>query len=213
MLKEPVLKKVSVDKVKEWAKNPRNIKTKDFERLKKQIQELGVYKPLVCYKDGSTYITLGGNMRLRALRELGIKQVDVSIVEAETEAEKIKYSLSDNDRAGEYDEQALAELVYPHIEEIELEDFKVDLGEPVNLKLILNDFADMGLPSKEDWANAFDEEGIKHLADDMFGIKFILPLKYKQPLLAQIKKHGNKNKFLMSVLDEISDEAAESESA
>ena len=73
-------------------------------------------------------------MRLRALKELGIKEVGISIVKADTEAKKIKYALSDNDRAGETDEQQLAELVYPHIEEIDLGDYKVDLGAPIGLK-------------------------------------------------------------------------------
>ena len=79
-------------------------------------------------------------MRLRALKEMGIKEVDISIVNADTEAKKIKYALSDNDRAGEYDEQQLAELVYPHIEEINLEEYKVDLGKAVDLKIMADGF-------------------------------------------------------------------------
>jgi len=79
-------------------------------------------------------------MRLRALKEMGIKEVDISIVSADTEAKKIKYALSDNDRAGEYDEQQLAELVYPHIEEINLEEYKVDLGEAATLADVIEDY-------------------------------------------------------------------------
>lgn len=48
-------------------------------------------------------------MRLLVLHELGIPEVEISIVKPKTEAEKVEYSLSDNDRAGEYDDQALAE--------------------------------------------------------------------------------------------------------
>jgi len=134
------IKRVPISQVEPWDKNPRNIKTKDFERLKKQILELGIYKPLICYKEGDKYITLGGNMRLLALRELGIPEVEISIVHPKSEAEKIKYNLSDNDRAGEYDDQALAELIYPHQDEIQLEDFKVDLGEAIDLKGVIEDF-------------------------------------------------------------------------
>jgi len=71
---------------------------------------------------------------------MGIKEVDISIVSADTEAKKIKYALSDNDRAGEYDEQQLAELVYPHIEEINLDEYKVDLGEAATLADVIEDF-------------------------------------------------------------------------
>ena len=151
------IKRVPISQVEPWDKNPRNIKTKDFERLKKQILELGIYKPLICYKEGDKYITLGGNMRLLALRELGIPEVEISIVHPKSEAEKIKYNLSDNDRAGEYDDQALAELIYPHQDEIQLEDFKVDLGEAIDLKGVIDSFG----PELED----FEEEEIPEIDD------------------------------------------------
>ena len=135
------IKQVPISDVEAWDKNPRNIKTKDMERLKRQIQELGVYKPLICVRENGKYVTLGGNMRLRALQALNLSEVDISIVEATDEATRIKYALSDNDRAGEYDEQALAELTYPHIEEINLEDFKLDVGQPISLKDVIEDYA------------------------------------------------------------------------
>jgi len=135
------IKRVPISEVEIWEKNPRNIKTKDFERLKRQIQELGVYKPLICIRENGKYVTLGGNMRLRALVALNLKEVDVSLVQAKDEATKIKYALSDNDRVGQYDEQALAELTYPHIEEINLEDYRIDVGEPISLKDVIEDYA------------------------------------------------------------------------
>ena len=58
-----------IDKLQNWDKNPRSIKTQDFVRLKKQIEKLGQYKPLIITNDG---VVLGGNMRLRAYKELGI---------------------------------------------------------------------------------------------------------------------------------------------
>ncbi len=123
-----------------WDKNPRGIKTKDFERLKKQILRLGVYKPLVVYEDGGKYIVLGGNMRIRALKDLGIKDVDISIVEPKSEAQKIEYALSDNDRAGYYEEEKLAELVYPEIKNLDLTEIKIDLGEALDLKQVVERF-------------------------------------------------------------------------
>jgi len=134
------IKRVPIDQVKTWEENPRNIKTEDFERLKKQIKELGVYKPMIaCPKNGG-YTVLGGNMRLRALKELGIKEVDISIVHPKSKAEKIKYALSDNDRAGEYEEEKLAELVYPYMQDIDLEEFKIDLEEPISLKDVIEGY-------------------------------------------------------------------------
>jgi len=138
--KAATYRKVPLDAIEPWEKNPRNIKKKDFERLKRQILKLGVYKPLLCYEENGKYVTLGGNMRLRALRELGVKDIMVGIVRPKSEAEKIEYNLSDNDRAGEYIEQDLAELIYPYLEEINLEDFKVDLGEAVDMKSVIDDY-------------------------------------------------------------------------
>ena len=133
--------KVPISSVVPWDKNPRGIKTEDFERLKKQILKLGVYKPLVCYRNGKKYVVLGGNMRIQALNELGVREVELSLVAPKTEAEKIEYALSDNDRAGYYEEDKLAEFVFPYMAQLNLEDFKVDLGKAVDLKILLEDFS------------------------------------------------------------------------
>src|SRR5690606_887797 len=109
-----------------WEKNPRGIMTKDFDRLKRQIQKLGQYKPLLITEDGTV---LGGNMRLRAYKDLGIEEIWVSVVKAETEAEKLEYALSDNDRAGYWEEDKLAEMII-NTPELALHDYKIDLGEP-----------------------------------------------------------------------------------
>jgi len=134
------IRRVPIQKVEPWGKNPRGIKHEDFERLKRQILKLGVYKPLLCFQENGKYITLGGNMRIRALKELGVKEVEISIVKPKTEAEKIEYALSDNDRAGYYEDVRLAELIYPHLSELNLDDFKVDLGNHANLKKIVEEF-------------------------------------------------------------------------
>lgn len=75
MTNEKEYKKVSELRV--WDKNPRGIKKKDFERLKKQIVDLGAYKPLLATDDG---IVIGGNMRLRALMDLGVQNIWVNTI-------------------------------------------------------------------------------------------------------------------------------------
>ena len=87
----------NISELREWDKNPRSIKRVDFERLKTQIKKLGQYKPLLITEDGEV---IGGNMRLKAYRELGIKDVWVSVVKPKDENQKLEYALSDNDRAG-----------------------------------------------------------------------------------------------------------------
>lgn len=119
-----------------WDKNPRSIKTEDFDRLKRQITSLGVYTPLVIADDGTV---LSGNMRLRAFRELGFKDVWVKVVDAPDDKTKLEYALSANDAAGHYDDQLLAELI-TNTPDIELADYKVDLGESIDLSKMLERF-------------------------------------------------------------------------
>lgn len=133
-----------------WSKNPRSIKKNDFERLKKQIETLGQYKPLLITEDGTV---LGGNMRLRAYKELGIDEVWVSVVNAPTEDRKLEYALSDNDRAGYYDDDLLANLI-PEYPDFIWSDFSVDMREPQNL----GDIVDRFTPTVEDDAPPLSDE-------------------------------------------------------
>ncbi len=138
-----------ISTLKHWDKNPRSIKKQDFERLKKQIQTLGQYKPLLITEDGTV---LGGNMRLRAYKELGITDIWISVVDASTEAKKLEYALSDNDRAGYYDDDLLANLI-PQYPEFEWKDYAVDMKAPQNLGDLVDRFAE----TEEDEAPELDD--------------------------------------------------------
>jgi len=142
MLKEPEFKKVKFGQIKPWEKNPRNIKKEKLERLAKSIKEKGLFQTLTCWKEGSFYVTGGGNMRWHAMKHIlkwpEEREVWISLNFPENEKEKIELSLLDNMRFGQYIEQELAELVYPYIEEIELEDYSIDLTEPwMDLKQVV----------------------------------------------------------------------------
>lgn len=132
--------KAPIDKIEPWSKNPKIVKKADYERLKAQIKLLTNYKPLIVYKDGQKYVVLGGNARLRALRELGHKEIEISIVKPKNEGQKLEYALSDNDRVGEYDDQALAEMLYKDKDQIKVEIFKIDVARPVPIENILTQF-------------------------------------------------------------------------
>ncbi len=137
------IKKVNIEQCKLWDKNPRGIKKDDFARLKKQISDLGDYKPLVGFKENGHYVILGGNMRLRAYRDLKRRYIQLAIVNPKNEEQKVKIALSDNDNAGYYDEEKLAEIIYPLRNKISLEDFKIDLTAPkIDLKGLLERFAE-----------------------------------------------------------------------
>jgi hypothetical protein len=150
--------KVPVSSVVPWDKNPRGILGEDLDRLKRQIVHLGVYKPLVCCKEGKKYIVLGGNMRILALQDLGAQEVEISVVKAETEAKRLEYALSDNDRAGYYEREQLAELILPHIKDISLADYKVDLGGPVDLQVLIEKFGPDLEPKEKDFDESLETQ-------------------------------------------------------
>lgn len=101
---EIVRRKVS--ELQNWDKNPRTVDEKSYERLKQQILRLGlIYKPLLINQQD---IVLGGNMRLRAFKDLGIEEVFCARVLTDNEAQMMELALSDNDQIGITDEEAVA---------------------------------------------------------------------------------------------------------
>ena len=161
--------KVPIEQVEPWEKNPRGIKAADYERLKRQILKLGVYKPLVACRENGKYIVLGGNMRIRALKELGVKEVDVSVVEAKTEKERIEYALSDNDRVAYYEEEKLFELIQPSLAKIDLATFGIDFREPKSLALAVRDYYgdDVILEPESRWETKDFAEAAKRIIAKM----------------------------------------------
>jgi DNA modification methylase len=146
-----------ISELKEWKDNPRNISKKDFERLKGQIQKLGQYKPLLITPEGEV---IGGNMRIKAYRELGIKDIWVSIVEPKDENEKLEYALSDNDRAGYYDDDLLANLIPNY--QIDWSQYAVDMKPPEDIQQLIDRIA----PIEEDEApEVADGEAISKLGE------------------------------------------------
>jgi len=131
--------KVSLDKLQEWEDNPRDVSEEDFERLKKQLERLPVFKPLVAYKEGNKFIVLGGNMRLKAYRELGREFAFVSLVDPESEQEKLEISLADNDQVGYYLLDQLAAQAVQYKDTLDLELFHVQAGADMTLKDVIGD--------------------------------------------------------------------------
>jgi ParB family chromosome partitioning protein len=118
-----------------WEKNPRRILPKDLERVKKQLVELGQYKPLICTNAG---IVIGGNSRYKAMLKLGWEKAWVSVVEADDDAVKTKYALSDNDAAGRYIEEEVLDLSKLIADKVDLSLFNVDFGKSINLENLLD---------------------------------------------------------------------------
>jgi len=102
-----MIKKVKITEVIANPNNPRLIKDDKFKKLVKSIQDfpdmLNV-RPIVVNKD---MVVLGGNMRLKAIKEAGHKEVAVEIVDW-TEDKQKEFIVKDNVGYGEWDWDDLA---------------------------------------------------------------------------------------------------------
>ena len=94
-------------KLKKHPDNPRVIKDVKFKKLVKSIQEFPEMleiRPLVVNKD---LVVLGGNMRLKAAQEAGLK--DIWIDQADWSEEKQReFIIKDNSGYGDWDWDELA---------------------------------------------------------------------------------------------------------
>ena len=92
--------------------NPRTINKNDYQKLLKSLQDdpdFLNHKPLHVYEHDGKYIVLGGNQRLKALKELGHKDVPVTIYDPETPVEVLKRRIIvDNSTFGDYNFDDLA---------------------------------------------------------------------------------------------------------
>ena len=91
--------------------NPRVIRDEKFKKLVKSIKEfpkMMQLRPMVINSDS---IVLGGNMRLKALKELGYKEIPdewVKRADELTEEEQRRFIIADNVGFGEHDWEMLA---------------------------------------------------------------------------------------------------------
>ena len=100
--------KVKISEVKTNPKNPRLIKDDKFKKLVKSIQDFPQMlelRPIVLDENN---IVLGGNMRLKACKEAGLKEVFIVRAENLTEEQKDEFIVKDNVGFGEWDWDILA---------------------------------------------------------------------------------------------------------
>ena len=131
-----MIKKVKISEVKPNPNNPRLIKDDKFKKLVKSIQEfpdmLNV-RPIVVNKD---MIVLGGNMRLKAIKEAGHTEVAIEIVDW-TEQQQKEFIVKDNVGYGEWDWSDLAN----NWDSEELTDWGVDIIGFSNVQDLGEDFS------------------------------------------------------------------------
>ena len=148
---------VKIGKVKGNKSNPRYIKEDKFEKLVKSIKdfpEMLKLRPIVVNKDMTV---LGGNMRLKACVEAGLKEVYILKAEGLTKEQEDEFIVKDNLGFGEWDWDVLANewdsvqleewgLDGFPFEDIELDAVEDDYSEPDSIKVdvVLGDLIEIG---------------------------------------------------------------------
>ena len=99
---------VPINEVKSNPNNPRIIKDDKFKKLVASIKELPQMlelRPIVVNED---MIVLGGNMRLKACKEAGLKEIPIIKASELNEEQQRAFIIKDNVGYGEWDWDALA---------------------------------------------------------------------------------------------------------
>jgi DNA modification methylase len=132
-------KTVKISEVKTNPNNPRIIKDDKFKKLVKSIQEFPEMlkiRPIVVNSD---MVVLGGNMRLKACKEAGLKEISIIVADELTEEQQREFIIKDNVGFGEWDwEQLQNEWVAEELEEWGLDVPVFD--EEVVLEAVEDDF-------------------------------------------------------------------------
>jgi hypothetical protein len=102
---------VKITKLKGNPSNPRVLRDDKFAKLKASIEafpDMLQKRPIVAVtdKDGKLMV-LGGNMRLKACADLGMKEVPVILADEWTEEQRREFIIKDNVGFGEWDWDAL----------------------------------------------------------------------------------------------------------
>lgn len=150
--------KVPISKIKRNPNNPRVIKDGKFEKLVKSIREFPEMleiRPIVVNAD---MIVLGGNMRLKACKEAGLKEIPVIQAAELTEAQQREFIIKDNVGFGEWDWELIAnewdadELQewgldlpgFEGVEEIEPKDDNYEMPDEVHTDIVPGDLFEIG---------------------------------------------------------------------
>ena len=150
--------KVKISDVKTNPKNPRLIKDDKFKKLVKSIKEFPQMLELRPIVVDENNIVLGGNMRLKACIEVGLKEVFIVKANDLTEQQKDEFIVKDNVGFGVWDWDLLANewdteklqdwgLDLPidlSVEELEAEEDDYEIPNEIETDIVLGDLFEIG---------------------------------------------------------------------
>jgi ParB-like chromosome segregation protein Spo0J len=142
---------VKISAIKANSKNPRQIKDDKFKKLVQSIRDFPDMlnkRPLICFTDvDGKYVVLGGNMRLKAAQEVGLKEMPIILADDWTQEQKDEFLIKDNvgfgewnwdDLANEWDSEKLTDwgLDIPQFTDYSNKNQEIDIDE-LNLEMII----------------------------------------------------------------------------
>lgn len=181
--------KVKISEVKNNPKNPRLIKDDKFKKLVKSIQEFPQMLELRPIVVDENNIVLGGNMRLKACKEAGLKEVYIVKADNLTEQQKDEFIVKDNVGFGEWDWDMLAN----EWDTEKLDEWGLDL--PINVAL--EESTDESLTSDNNYsrkieAPTYQVTGEKPQITELYNVekyeKILNDIEYKYDIPEDIKK-------------------------
>ena len=149
-------KKVKISEVKLNPNNPRLIKDDKFKKLVQSIKdfpEMLNIRPIVVNQD---MIILGGNMRYKACKEAGLKEVPIIVADELSEKQQREFLIKDNVSGGEWDWEVLANewdneqleswgMDLPNVKDLneqDLFDIEIPFYTPSEIQPEINEIAD-----------------------------------------------------------------------
>lgn len=128
---KPEIIEVKLSDIKLNPNNPRLIKDDKFKKLVNSIKEFPQMlkiRPIVVNSD---MVILGGNMRYKACKEAGLKEVSIIIADNLTEDQQREFLIKDNVSGGEWDWEVLSNEWNTE----QLEDWGLDVWTPEDIDL------------------------------------------------------------------------------
>jgi hypothetical protein len=215
-----------IGKIKANPNNPRTIKDDKFFKLVqslKDLPEMAKVRPVVVNQD---MVVLGGNMRLKAMKEAGWKEAPVEIVDWDEDKQR-QFIIKDNVGFGEWDWEMLANewdaeqlddwgLDIPAFDdpkELEAEEDDYEMPDELKTDIVLGDLFEIG-PHRLLCGDSTDSDAVAKLMDgqkaDMvftdppYGIKVV-----KSEMVGADFGVAKKGKYSEVIADDTTDTARE----
>ncbi len=164
--------------------NPRVIKDDKFRKLVQSIKDFPQMLNLRPIVVNDEMVVLGGNMRLRAVQEVGLKEVAIIKASDLTEEQQKEFIIKDNVGFGEWDWDVLANEWEPEL----LSEWGLDVWQPSDVSL--DDFFSQDNSKEEDDKPTANTITLEYTEED-----------YDKVIEAFNKLGGSKEKIVFELLN------------